>query len=67
MFCKHQLNYWLSAAAESSARLALARFDAGDTDGGRTAVAEAVRLAGALGQISPTVQRAAEEARKAST
>jgi hypothetical protein len=66
-FCRHQLNYWLSAAADSSARLALARFGAGDTDGGRTAVAEAVRLASALGQLSATVATAAEEARKTRT
>src|SRR5262249_52982307 len=63
-FCAHQINYWLSAAADSSARLALARFEAGDVDGGRTAAKEAVRLAGALGQLSATVAQAAEEARK---
>ena len=63
-FCRHQLNYWLSAAADSSARLALARFKAGELEGGRTAAEEAVRLAGALGQLSATVAQAAEEARK---
>lgn len=64
-FCRHQLNYWLSAAADSSARLALARFSAGDAEGGRAAAEEAVRLWGALGQLSVTVAQAAEEARKA--
>ena len=63
-FCRHQLNYWLSAAADSSARLALARFKAGELEGGRTAAEEAIRLAGALGQLSATVAQAAEEARK---
>ena len=65
-FCEHQLNYWLSAAADSSARLALGRFKAGDVKGGRAAAEKAVRLAGALGQVSATVGQAAEEARKAS-
>ena len=65
-FCQHQLKYWLSAAADSSARLALARFKVGDVKGGRVASEEAARLAGALGQISATVAQAAEEARKTS-
>ena len=63
-FCAHQLNYWLSAAADSSARLALARFKAGELEAGAAAAQEAVRLAGALGQLSATVAQAAEEARK---
>jgi|ERR1051326_2851119 hypothetical protein len=63
-FCEHQLNYWLGAAAHSSAQLALARFKAGDVEGGRTAAKEALRLSGALGQLSATVAQAAEEARK---
>ncbi len=65
-FCRNQLNYWLSAAADSSARLALARFSAGDAEKGRAAAEEAVRFAGALGQLSATVAQAAEKARKAS-
>jgi hypothetical protein len=65
-FCRHQLAYWLSAAADSSARSALVRFKAGDVQGGRAAAEEAVRLAGGLGQLSATVAKAAEEARKAS-
>lgn len=64
-FCRHQLNYWLSAAADSSGRLALARFKAGNVAAGRAAAEEAVRLAGGLGQLSATVAKAAEEARKA--
>src|SRR5262245_18896030 len=51
-FCGHQLNYWLSAAADSSARLALARFKGGDVDRGRVAAADGVRFAGYLGMLS---------------
>ena len=63
-FCEDQLRYWLSAAADSSARLALSRFRTGDVAGGRGAAKEAARLAGGLGLISSTVAQAAEEARK---
>jgi hypothetical protein len=61
-FCRRQLDYWLSAAADSAGRLALARFSTGDAEGGRAAAEEAIRLAGALGQLSATVAQAAEEA-----
>jgi hypothetical protein len=63
-FCKEQLRYWLSAAADSSARFAVARFREGEVAEGHKAASEAARLAGALGLISVTVAQAAEEARK---
>jgi hypothetical protein len=63
-FCNEQLHYWLSAAADSSARLAVARFREGNVAEGHKAASEAARLAGALGLISATVAQAAEEARK---
>lgn len=63
-FCTAQLQYWLSAAADSSARLALARFRESDLEGGCEAAKEAVRLAGTLGLVSATVAEAAAEARK---
>lgn len=63
-FCTAQLQYWLSAAADSSARLALARIRESDLEGGCEAAKEAVRLAGTLGLVSATVAEAAAEARK---
>jgi hypothetical protein len=64
LFCTGQLRYWLSAAADSSANLALRQFRAGKIAEGHRAAKEAARLSGALGAISGTVARAAEEARK---
>ena len=63
-FCNEQLHYWLSAAADSSARLAVTRFREGRITEGHKAASDAARLAGALGLISATVAQAAEEARK---
>lgn len=64
LFCTEQLRYWLSAAADSSANLGLQHFRAGRIAEGHKAAKEAARLSGALGAISGTVFRAAEEARK---
>jgi hypothetical protein len=63
-FCRERLEYWLSASADSSARLAMVRFRIGDVEPGRAAASEAIRLAGVLGMISASVAQAAEEARK---
>jgi hypothetical protein len=63
-FCKHQLQYWVSSAADSAARLSLSRFQTGDASGGREAAREAAQLAGTAGHISVTVAQAAQEARK---
>jgi hypothetical protein len=65
-FCQRQLKYWLSAAADSSARLAIARFKEGEINSGRAATEEALRLSGSLGVLSVTVANAAEAARKTS-
>jgi hypothetical protein len=64
MFCREHLDYWLSAAADASASLALLELKGDNPARGKSLAAEAVRLAGALGQISVTVAEAAEEARK---
>jgi hypothetical protein len=63
-YCTHQVRYWLSAAADSSARVALARFRRSEIEAGRKVATEAVRFAGVLGLVSATVAAAAEEARK---
>ena len=63
-FCRHAVQYWGSAAADSSARLAITRFGAGDVAGGREAAGEAARLAVVVGHISATVAKAAEQARE---
>ena len=63
-FCTTQLHYWLGAAADSSAEIALQQFRAGRNAEGHIAAKEAARFSGVLGNISSTVARAAEEARK---
>jgi hypothetical protein len=63
-FCQHRLRYWLSAVADSSARLALAQFEAGDRQAGEAAAKEAIRVAGLLGVVSAGVADAAAKARE---
>jgi hypothetical protein len=63
-FCEERLRYWLSATADSSARLGLAHFVAVNPEAGTRAIERAIRVAGLLGTVSPGVAEAAAKARE---